>query len=107
MRLTASTFVLAVLLVIPVWIFFVPLFPIEAVQPDFQSVSHYVTVQGTQTTTETLVALPPTDESLGSFSFCFWGHGALLQEDGRYYPLTQPIMKVEGAFCPAESFSNG
>ena len=107
MKLTALTFVLAVLSAIPVWILFVPLFPVEAVQPDFQSVSHYVTVQGTQTTTETLVALPPTYASLGSFSFCFWGHGALLQEDGRYYPLTQPNMRIQGAFCPAASFSNG
>jgi len=80
-------------------VLFVPLVGVEATPPNFQPYSTITTVEGNQTRTFTLVATPPTYNSMASISYCFWGYGALLQ-NGNYYPITTSHLQVVGAFCP-------
>ncbi len=98
-RLIAAVVVI-VLALIAVVVLFVPLFGVEATPPNFQGVVTTTTMEGNQTKTLTLIQNPPTYNSTGSLSYCFWGYGALLQ-NGNYYPLTTSHLQVTGAFCPA------
>ena len=94
-----ATVTIIVLVIAAGVILFVPLFGVEATPPNFGGVVTTTTIQGNQTRTLTLSQIPPTYNSTGSLSYCFWGYGALFQ-NGAYYPFTASHVQLEGAFCP-------
>ena len=94
-----SVILVAVLLIVGLVFFFVPIVAVQAVPPNWQYQTTTVIVSGTQTKTWTLVRDPPSVDSAASLAFCLMGHGALLQ-DGTYYPYTSSHLEVQGSFCP-------
>ncbi len=80
--------------------FFVPIISVQAEPVGAVYYSTTVTSEGNQTTTSVLVHDWPTESSVASLTYCFWGEGALLQ-NGTYHPFQVSHTLIGGEWCPA------
>ena len=84
-------------------VLFVAFAPIVGVQAEPVGAIYQSTViatEGNQTKTITLVYDWPTEPSVASLSYCYWGSGALLQ-NGTYHPFVVSHTLIGGEWCPA------